>query len=357
MSLKIESNIRDYDVYFEGVWEFLDELARGQNFALVIDKNVFKIYEAKFRSFDSKDIFIFDAIEENKTYKSVCEIYDFLIGKAAKRNLTFVSIGGGITQDVSGFVASTLYRGLKWIFIPTTFLAITDSCIGSKTSLNYGSYKNLIGTFYPPQKIYINTDFLDTLTELDFYSGLGECIKFQLMQEVYPKNFDLISETIRNLATKKECRVSVIKENMKIKLGYMLGDEFDLGRRNMLNYGHCFGHALETSSKYFVPHGIAVTIGVIFANAIALMRKLINSNLFDYINKNILLPYIPLKLCEAHMDAKILLQAMKNDKKRIGDFLTVIIPDSEFKMTKVADVTDEEFFTALDITKSILIKE
>ena len=98
-----------------------------------------------------------------------------------RKNMNLISIGGGITQDITGFVASSLYRGINWIFVPTTLLAQVDSCIGAKTSLNFNHYKNLVGTFYPPSEIHIYPEFLKTLTKEDFYSGVGEMAKLHLM--------------------------------------------------------------------------------------------------------------------------------------------------------------------------------
>ena len=109
------------------------------------------------------DIILFPVQEEVKTLESVEGIYDQLLLRSAKRNLTLITIGGGILQDITGFVASTLYRGINWILIPTTLLAQADSCIGSKTSLNYKGFKNLIGSFYPPKKVWIDPYFLGTL--------------------------------------------------------------------------------------------------------------------------------------------------------------------------------------------------
>ena len=355
MKLTIESNIRDYDVIFESKFDFLKEFSSLANSIMIIDKNVYDLYKEYFEDLNETDLFLFDAIEENKTFDYVKEIYDFLLLKSVKRNLTIISIGGGITQDITGFVASTLYRGVNWIFVPTTFLAITDSCIGSKTSLNYDKYKNLMGTFYPPSKIHINSNFLRTLKELDFFSGIGETIKFQLMKEEYPKDFKKIQMDINNIIKNEDARLAMIHDNMQIKLGYMKGDEFDLGRRNLLNYGHCFGHALETSSDYYVPHGIAVNIGMIFANLLSTYRGLFNKKDSTMINLNILLPNIPLKLREEDFNESILLESMKNDKKRVGKFLTVIIPDSEFKMIKVDDVTDDEFRQVFHILKKICL--
>ena len=356
MKLTINSNIRDYDVVFEETFNFIEDFKNIKNSVLIIDKNVYQLYKDKFINVKEEDLFLFNAIEDNKTFNYVKEIYDFLLSKSVKRNLTIISIGGGITQDITGFVASTLYRGVNWIFVPTTFLAMTDSCIGSKTSINYGKYKNLMGTFYPPQKIYINTNFLDTLEKLDFYSGIGETIKFQLMKEEYPKDFKKVLDKIAKTMNDKSSRLEIIHDNMSVKLDYMKGDEFDLGRRNMLNYGHCFGHALETSSNYYVPHGIAVNIGMIFANLLSQKRGMLNSTDYNFVNENILLPNIPLDLREQDFDNKILLESMKNDKKRVGEFLTIIIPNKEFKMIKINDVTDDEFNQVLNLLKVICIK-
>jgi len=356
LKLTIESNIRNYDVIFENNFDFIKDFHALNNAIIIIDKNVYSLYEEHFQNIKEDDLFLFDAIEENKTFDYVKEIYDFLLSKSVKRNLTIISIGGGITQDITGFVASTLYRGVNWIFVPTTFLAITDSCIGSKTSLNYDKYKNLMGTFYPPSKIHINSDFLKTLKELDFFSGIGETIKFQLMKEEYPKDFKEIEKIITNVVQNEDARLDIIHDNMEIKLGYMKGDEFDLGRRNLLNYGHCFGHALETSSNYYVPHGIAVNIGMIFANILSVSRHLTTQRDADMINQNILLPNIPLKLREKDFDAEVLLESMKNDKKRIGQYLTVIIPNSDFKMIKVDDVKDSEFYQVFETLKKICLQ-
>jgi 3-dehydroquinate synthase len=357
MKLNINSNIRNYEVTFEESFKFINDFNKVDNSILIIDKNVYELYKDKFLNIDINNLFLFNAIETNKTFDYVKEIYDFLITKSVKRNLTIISIGGGITQDITGFVASTLYRGVNWIFVPTTFLAITDSCIGSKTSINYDKYKNLMGTFYPPSKIYINTNFLSTLKELDFFSGIGETIKFQLMKEEYPKNLEKIKNIIDNVVNNKDSRLEIIHDNMEVKLSYMEGDEFDLGRRNLLNYGHCFGHALETSSDYYVPHGIAVNIGMIFANILSENRSLLSVKDSSYVNENVLLPNIPLELREKDFDLDVLLESMKNDKKRIGKFLTAIIPDKEFRMIKVDNITDEEFINSFNNLKIFVLKK
>lgn len=301
-----------------------------------------------------ENLFIFEAIEENKTLDSVMLVYKFLAVQNAKKNLTLISIGGGITQDVSGFVASTLFRGIRWIFVPTTFLAQADSCIGSKTSLNFETYKNILGGFYPPHEIYVAPKFLETLSKKDFFSGIGEVIKFALLKESYPKDFQIITKMVNNLHNTSHL-IEAIIETMQVKIKYINEDEFDTGKRNLFNYGHCFGHALESASLYQIPHGIAVTIGMIYANIVALKRNLISQDFFDFLNETLLFPNIYIDLLPNYFDTQTLFTAMKNDKKRTSQDLTIIIPiDEDIRAKKIDDLTKEEFYNALAILREVL---
>ncbi len=353
--LIINSKIRDYKVRFIDTFDFLEELAKIHNYILVIDKNVYNLYKKIInKNFKKDNILVIEAVEDNKTIYKVIEIYRHLINRSVKRNATIISLGGGIIQDITGFISSTLYRGVNWIFIPTTLLSQADSCIGSKTSLNFETYKNLIGTFYPPAEIYINVDFLQTLEKLYFYSGIGEVIKLQIMKEQYQKNFKEIVEKISMAKKNFSFLSNLIKDCLKIKQTYFKNDEFDLGKRNLLNYGHSLGHALETSSDYCIPHGIAVTIGMIFANIISLRRRWINEDEFKYLNNNLLIPNIPIKLKREYFTYNILINIIKTDKKNIGKKLSLILPDSNFNMIKINDLNDIEFEKGLNDLVKIL---
>ncbi len=345
--LIIKSKIRDYKVQFENSIEAVSgAIEILSNKVFVVDANVLEIYREDIEGMaEEGDIITFEAVEENKNLETVAELYAALIDRSAKRNINLVSIGGGITQDVTGFVASTLYRGVNWTFVPTTFLAQTDSCIGSKTSLNFRNRKNLLGTFYPPGMIYLCPAFLSTLTEIDYYSGIGETIKFQLMNPFVKPDLLDIGNKIRKVKL-RESLDEVIRENMAVKINYMENDEFDLGRRNLLNYGHCFGHALEISSDYAIPHGIAVSIGILFAGVVSVNRGIMSRTVLEGI-KAIILSCIPLKYDNRHYDHKTLLSAMKNDKKRTGSRLSIVLSDNDFELTKCDDLEEKEFYEAL----------
>src|SRR3990167_11551245 len=149
-NLLIKSNIRNYHVRFVDDFNFINQLINDKNF-LIVDKKIHNLYKKKlFEKINPKTLLLLDANEQTKTIPKVIKIYEDLLRKKVKRNFTLIAVGGGVIQDVVGFVASTLYRGINWIYIPTTLLAQADSCIGAKTSLNFKNFKNIIGTFYPP---------------------------------------------------------------------------------------------------------------------------------------------------------------------------------------------------------------
>jgi len=356
-SLKIQSRIQDYDVFFEDDYSFLDELSKIQNSVCVIDRKVFELYKSELvPRFPKEKVFLFDAVEENKSLEGAMGIYSFITAQSAKKNLKIIAIGGGITQDITGFVASTVFRGIEWYFVPTTLLAQTDSCIGGKTSINFKSFKNLIGTFWPPRKIFINTAFLKTLTRLDFYSGLGEVLKLQLMTEG-EKNLAQINTKIEKAKKDYGLLLNVIREGLQTKISYMENDEFDQGKRNLLNYGHCLGHALETSSNYELPHGIAVNVGMIFANLLAAQRGVMSSELTRHLNDDILKPNIFANLRKDYFSPQALLASLKNDKKKTGKDLAVVIADQQLNFVKLDDVKEGEFNKALDSLLSTLFME
>jgi len=347
MKLSIHSNIRDYEAVFEETDAFIDSLSKHSHACFVVDDSVWKIYSPTLlKQLPSEEVIVIPIHENKKNLDTVQYLYDRLVEYPAKRNLTMISIGGGILQDVSGFAASTIYRGINWIYIPTTLLAQADSCIGSKTSLNYGSYKNLVGTFYPPTHIHIYTPFLKTLQESDFYSGFGEVIKLHLMGG--RALFDsLVELTPLILRRESAALTKAIHQSLNIKLSYMANDEFDMGRRNLLNYGHDFGHAVESTSNFDIPHGQGVVFGMLAANIIARQRGLLEARLEKEIAEKLLLPNLFIKPQLDALEANAMINAMKKDKKRVGNNLALIMMDGNFVLSRVNDLTGEEVTVAL----------
>lgn len=345
--MRIHSNIRDYDVHFTEDDAFVRGFERFPHRCFVVDANVWSLYEGRCLGvLDREDVMVLAVDEERKTLDTVQEIYDRLTERAARRNLTMVTIGGGTLQDVSGFAASTLYRGINWVFVPTTLLAQADSCIGSKTSLNYRRFKNLVGTFYPPSEVHIHTPFLSTLRTEDFYSGLGEVLKLHLMggEESIREIAGLLPAILRKEAGPL---LTAVRRSLVIKQSYIAGDEFDTGRRNLLNFGHCFGHALETTSDFAIPHGQAVLTGMIFAGIAARNRGMLSARRHEGLLRDILLPNVVSRPERSHLDVDRLFAAMKQDKKRVGEGLALVVLRDDCQLAKVVDFTYEELSTAV----------
>ena len=353
---KIRSSLRDYNVYYSRDFEFIDDIRNIEDSFYVVDKKVYNLYPEYFKGVPQERLYLFDAIEENKTLASAISLYEELVAKGFKKSHTLISFGGGITQDTAGFVASTLYRGVPWICVPTTLLAQADSCIGGKTSLNFLDYKNILGTFYPPEKVYVDSAFIKTLSDLDFYSGVGEIIKMLLLDVNDKVNLEDI-ERIKDVSKEDtEELLSFIEKSHEIKIEHIEADEFDGGKRNMLNFGHCFGHALEVTSNYKVPHGIAVIIGMVYANIASKNRGLLSAEQCDEINRRCLLDNIPIKLEKEYFKTDKLLDAMKKDKKRTGKDLAMILLDETLRPIMCQDFTASEFEGNLEDLQVALMK-
>lgn len=344
--MNVTSSIKNYQVAFSEKMDFLKACEQIPNRFYVIDKKVWDLYKTSFGQLDEQRLLILPINEEAKCLETVMAVYDVLMKSAAKRNMTMISIGGGITQDITGFVASTLYRGINWIYVPTTLLAQADSCIGSKTSLNYQKYKNLVGTFYPPSQIYINTGFLATLEAEDFYSGLGEVIKLYMMggessattfiegmPQIKQRNSDALMKAIQDVLT--------------IKLQYIQEDEFDGGRRNLLNFGHCLGHALESTTNFAIPHGQAVLVGILFANIIARLRGYMSNARYESFKEDLILDNIHINRGRLRLDVSSIFEAMKMDKKRVGEGLALIMMRDDYSMLKAQDLQYDELAKGL----------
>jgi 3-dehydroquinate synthase len=344
----IHSNIKDYSVdLVEGLLNKRESLFKDIKFEKIcyfVDAQFFKLYQEPLKKFIGSDfMLLIDAHEQNKSFSKLTDFYRPLINAGFKKNDLLVTFGGGILQDISGFIASTLYRGIPWVYVPTTLLAQADSCIGSKTSINFGDSKNLIGTFYPPDKIFIDTDFCKTLPDSHFNSGVGEIIKFHLLSD--EKGVELLKKFISSPNIRQsEYFKDIILSTLSIKKSYFESDEFDTGRRNLLNYGHTFGHALESASNFSVAHGEAVIIGMGLANRLALKRNVMSPKTYDEL-EGILKKFYP-SFNWSSVGADQLISYMKKDKKRTTSDLTAIITSGIGAHEKVNDVKEDEVKTA-----------
>lgn len=346
-SFSVKSRLGDYGVVFAEPADYVQRLAAEPNSVFVVDENVWRLHkDAALKPLADCRPIILPISEEGKSLDSVQMLYDRIVEFAPKKNMRLVSIGGGITQDITGFVASTLYRGIKWTFIPTTLLAQADSCIGGKTSLNYKAFKNLVGTFYPPSEIYISAGYLSTLKENDYLSGLGEIAKLCVIGgEADARGFAGAAAAL--LRRDFAALLPLLRRSLEIKKGYIEEDEFDSGRRNILNFGHCFGHAIESATDFAVPHGTAVVYGILLANIAARRRGLLTPELETFMRDEMLRPLIPTGTLTGGVDKAAVLQGMKKDKKRTGAKLALVMAMDGLRMSRVDDLDDMEATAAL----------
>ena len=227
-----------------------------------------------------------------------------------KKNKLIV-IGGGITQDVGGFASAIYKRGISWTLIPTTFLSITDSAIGGKVGVNRNS-KNMLGVFMAPNKVIISSQFLSSLKEEDIISGLGEALKLCLIGGSHA--FSEFNKYYMN------DHMNIIKLSSSIKKSIIEYDELEKNERRVLNYGHTFGHAIESTTNYFIPHGIAVLYGMYIINKLFYDDKHFEINELIY-------SMIPDKFKKINIDYDTFIRHVLNDKKNNGDEICFIVLD------------------------------
>lgn len=289
----------------------------------LIDANVARLYSSQLHSALARPTtIVIEAIEENKSIEKAIPVLEQLVQNRVRRDHTLVAIGGGIVQDITCFIASTLLRGLAWRFVPTTLLAQADSCIGSKSSINLGATKNILGTFNPPQSIFIDAGFLESLDEKDIHSGVGEILKVHAIAGIAA--FDRLAADFDRLFSDRAVLLKYVRAALRIKQPYIEQDEFDRGIRNIFNYGHSFGHAIESATRYAVPHGIAVTIGMDIANYVAMKRGLLPAEHFHRMHPALRRNYG--KYAATPIPEDVMFSALMKDKKNTSTMLRLIFP-------------------------------
>lgn len=307
--IQIKSSKKVYDVLYsnKNIAQIINEIYQENDF-IFIDENVYNLSIDTFKNI--KNIMLFYAIEKNKNIDSVLKLTDVLNNINFNRKNKLIVIGGGITQDVGGFVCGIYKRGINWVFIPTTILSMTDSCIGSKVSINRES-KNILGLFVAPNKIFISDSFLTSLSKDDIISGIGESLKLSLIGGINAYMYFIEQYSQKNY-------INIIKMSSLIKKQLIEYDEFDENERRVLNYGHTIGHALECSSNYFIPHGIAVLIGMYIKNLLFYPDK------HNTIN-SLILTMVDTKFFKIKINYQDFIHHLLSDKKNNGNNICFIL--------------------------------
>ncbi len=304
---------------------------KTKNIAFIIDSNVpikFKTYlKNKLKNYNL--LFLsFTANEKNKTYNSVNYYLKVLLSKNFNRSDLIVGVGGGITGDVVGFVASIFKRGINFINIPTTLLSQVDSAIGGKTGINSNYGKNLIGTFYQPKLVIIDTSFINSLTRKEMICGFAEILKHSIIKD--KRFFNWLEKNSSLIFLKKNKALTyAIKKSCEIKIYFVSRDVNEKGLRMILNFGHTFAHAIEAKNKYSknTTHGEAVLTGMILAIKLSILKKNCNYKILNQVQnlykKNNLI--YSLKNISNAKWIQSLIPFLKQDKKNDDDKINFLL--------------------------------
>jgi 3-dehydroquinate synthase len=321
ISIPIEVSV-PYDVkiapgLLECAGEALREVIAPCRIAIITDSTVNELYGAQaehsLRNAGYTTLrHAFPAGEQNKTLGTLSDILEFLAENQMTRSDIIVALGGGVVGDVAGFAAAVYARGIRYVQIPTTLLAAVDSSVGGKTAVDLRAGKNLAGSFHQPSLVLTDTDILQDLPEPLLADGAAEVIKYGVLRD--PELLDWLC------AGEARARMpEIISRSVQIKRDFVLADEFDTGLRQQLNLGHTFGHAIEKCSAFTITHGQGVAIGTALAAGAANHADVCRAVLAA--NRACGLP------TECRYTAAELAQAALTDKKRLGDNITLVLPE------------------------------
>ena len=335
---------KEYDVLIgRGL---LDELGmrakqvlRGNHAAIVTDSNVAPLYlgrayaSMKAAGFEVST-FSFPAGEENKNGKTYLSLLNFLAEKRLTRTDALIALGGGVVGDLTGFTAATYLRGISCIQIPTTLLACVDSSVGGKTAIDLPAGKNLAGAFYQPDLVLCDPDLIESLPEAVFADGCAEVIKYGMLGS---------SELLESLQKKhaREDLEYVIAKCVDMKRDVVEGDEFDTGRRQLLNLGHTYAHSIEKLSNYEISHGSAVAMGMHLVTSAAVKKGFCPEACLKILDELLKKHNLPLR---TNYSAEALAEIALSDKKRAGSSITLVVPsaigESRLHQIDVCELTD-----------------
>ena len=292
--------------------------------------------------------------DQNKSIEWFMRVQDALIEHQLDRQSVIVAFGGGVIGDLAGFVASTYMRGIRWIQVPTTLLAQVDASVGGKTAINHSRGKNLIGSFHQPKLVLIDVETLDSLPEREVRCGLVEIIKHGVIMD--ESLFELVEQNLSDLLSlKTDILIEAIAQSCRDKAWVVENDEKERNLRATLNYGHTFGHAIETLADYHqCRHGEAVAIGMNCAAQLSVNLKLLQPT--DLVRQNRLLQAVglPLNLSDLSLDsisADDLLQTMHLDKKSSRGTLKLVLAQKIGQAKIHQDISDSEIMKAIEMCR------
>ncbi len=342
-------NIIISDDKFSKLMEEIDTLTSGKKRLFVVSKKVYGLYKEQLGLYEG-EVFVLKDGEKEKNFKNYIKILERASEMGLTREDVLIAIGGGVVGDITGFAASTYMRGIDYIQVPTTLLAMVDSSVGGKTAIDMKDAKNIVGSFYQPKAVFININFLKTLDKRQYMSGLGEILKYAFIEDNCGYKHSLFLFEYLTLCCEKLLEMEpmtlmrVIEYCLNLKIAVVDKDEKEAGLRKVLNFGHTLAHALEVITKYRkYTHGEAVVCGMFFVLAWAYRTGEISYSYYRLATE--LLSKYGFKGCDitSKYTPCSLIEVMKKDKKALKDKITFIIPCDKKKVKEV-QLTPTEVF-------------
>ncbi len=327
LHIKLPEN--SYDIIFDE-WgsdafeKTVESFDRGGKMMTVSEKTLRELYPLA--AYKYGELFTLKGTEENKSMAEIERLCDAAVENGCDRKSMFIAFGGGIVGDMTGFASAIFMRGIDFIQVPTTLLAMVDSSVGGKTGVNLSSGKNLAGAFHQPKAVLTDVHFLETLPDREIRNGLGEIVKYGagLSKEL----FELLEKNIDKLnSLDLDFYQQIIYDCCAIKCRIVQEDEKEHGCRALLNLGHTFGHAVEAISNFEITHGEAVAIGLACAGELAVRLKLWSESDLDRMRRLMTALKLPSAL-KKEWKFDDMLKIMLHDKKTENGKLKIILPNA-----------------------------
>lgn len=329
-SLIVNAKTKTYPIYFSDSFSELASIIAQKDYSkigVISDSNVFPLHGEELVKvlktvYEEVYVHLFDAGESNKNIDTITKMYRFCVDKKLDRKSLILALGGGVTGDMAGFLSATFMRGVAYGQVPTSLLAQVDSSVGGKTGIDFMGYKNIVGAFYQPEFVYMNTSTLKTLPQREFASGMGEVIKHGCILD--RKYLQTLIDDQAEIQMLNHSDISdMILRSCEIKSDIVSEDEKEHGVRALLNFGHTFGHAIERLCNFSLSHGACVALGVVCASYLSKRLGHISEDDFDLILETIKSYHLPTSV--SGMTSDDVYQDMFLDKKTAYNTLKLVL--------------------------------
>lgn len=355
-SLEVCTQTNKYPIYFENSFDNLLDAFNKANITnrkvcIIADSNTSQYYGNELlgilkSAYQEVYLFEFEAGEKSKNLSTIQDMYNFFLEKHLDRKSIIVALGGGVVGDMAGFAAATYMRGIDFVQIPTTILSQVDSSVGGKVGVDFNGIKNIVGAFYQPLFVYINVNTAKTLPKREFSAGMAETIKYgMILDKTFYDYIKANKSKIVNMDT--DILKSMIRRSCEFKADVVSKDEKESGLREILNFGHTIGHAVESLLGFELVHGECVALGMISAAYISMKKG--NIGVSEFEDLKAIIEYFNLPVNIKPMDTNEIYNQMFLDKKVSNNTLSFVLLNKIGEFVRTKAVSKDEIFEAINI--------